>query len=253
MRTRTLATLVVTLSAATFAFAQSAEPTKKSGCCAEGAKATANASGCCASGATASADKNGTCEKVELVRKSIPAINYRVGDETVCCPKQAGEMAKAKNTKIQFVVAEKTYADEVEAKKAYAKVLDGYMTEMVSVKYAVGDECVACPVTAKSLAQKEKKPMTYRVAAYDFKTEEAAKKAVVAAKEAVSKVEMKTMVGDKQYSCCDSAAAAAKVAGKPVEYKIGEKATCCPVEADVNLALAKIEAAISALAQASNS
>lgn len=264
MAMRTFGVVLFLAAAVSFAAAQSTETKKASDCCGTKAKATAGASGChdAAGGAAAKAsgcgEKSGgcgekaegaSCEKSELVRKSIPTMKYRVGEETLCCPSEAEKLAKSKEATIQFVVADKTYDDEAEAKKAYAKVLDGYMTEMVAVKYAVGEECVACPVTAREMAQKEKKPMTYRVAAYDFKTEEQAKKAVLAAKEAAGKVALKTVVGEKEFGCCDSAAAAAKAENKKVEYKVGDKATNCPVEADVNLALARIDAALNALAE----
>jgi hypothetical protein len=92
----------------------------------------------------------------------------------------------------------------------------------------------------------------YRVAAFDFETKEAAEKAVKAAREAAGNVKLAMLVGDKSYECPVSADDAAKVAGTTVQYSVGESATPCKVTAEVNLARARIDAAVSALVAAAN-
>jgi hypothetical protein len=136
------------------------------------------------------------------------------------------------------------------AQEAYAVLLDKTLGDLTTVRYAVGDECVGCPTSAKSLAEKAGKPVMYRLAAYDFKTEEAATKAAAAAQEAAHKVKMGMKVGDKDYCCSTMAGDAAKASGKPVEYVVGEKTSCCKIEAAVNVARAKLDAAIQALDEA---
>lgn len=182
----------------------------------------------------------------------VPAMSYRVGEKTTACPMEARTLAGDRG-QIHFVVAEKDYTDEAEARKAYAKQLDGFLNEVTSVRFAVGKERTACPVTAETLAKKEGKKVMYRVAAFDFETKEAAEKAVKAAREAAGTVKLVMRVGETNYECPVSADDAAKTAGKPVEYCVGEAATPCKVTAEANLALAKIEAAVAALAQAANS
>lgn len=211
---------------------------------------------CCQSKGAALAACHGAgadSEFVKAARAAMPKLMYRVGDKTVCCPDQASELAKSQNATVRFVVGEQSFENEGEAKQAYAKALDGYLSEITSVKYVVGDSCLACPNAAASLAKKEGKPVKFRVASFDFADEAAAKKAIEHAKSAAQKVEMKMVVGESNYSCPTEAAAAAKSGGKNVEYCIGEKRTVCRVSATVDLALARVDAAIDALAHAAQS
>jgi hypothetical protein len=202
--------------------------------------------------ASASCGDKSDCESVlAKAGLKVPAMSYRVGEKTTACPMEAKTLAGEKG-KFQFVVADKDYAEESEARKAYAKQLDGFLNEVMTVRYAVGEECTACPITAESLAKKEGAKVMYRVAAFDFETKEAAEKAVKAAREAAGNVKLAMLVGDKSYECPVSADDAAKVAGTTVQYSVGESATPCKVTAEVNLARARIDAAVSALVAAAN-
>lgn len=185
-----------------------------------------------------------------LARRGIPAMMYRVGDKTTACPRQAQSLAAAARAKVRFVVDKQDYETEGEAKKAYAGVLDRHVNDMLSVKYAVGDDCVSCPITAGAMARKAGKPMMYRVAAYDFKTREAADKALKAARATIENVKLTMKVGDKSYQCGVTAGKMAKAAGKSVQYCVGDKSTACNVTASVNLAMARINAALETLAKA---
>lgn len=185
-----------------------------------------------------------------LARRGIPAMLYRVGDTTTECSKQAQSLAAAGKAKIRFVVDTRDYASEGAAKKAYAKVLDRHLDAMLSVKFAVGADCVACPMTAGAMAKKAGKPMMYRVAAYDFKTQKAADQALKAARASIKNVKLTMKVGEKAYQCGITAGAMAKAAGKSVQYCIGQTSTGCEVTASVNLATAKINAALDTLAKA---
>lgn len=196
---------------------------------------------------------NPNCCGSDVIAKyklDVPAMKYKVGDKTVCCPGEATELVKAtKDAKMMYVVGEKSYECEMEAKKAYATELNSYLDNMMSVKYAVGDECTHCPMTAKDMAKKCGKDVKYRVSAFDFNNQESADEAVKHAKTAVEKVHLVNRVGDKETTCCQTAAKMAKEEGKPVEYCVGKTKTECEVTAGVNLALAKIEAAVAALAK----
>lgn len=284
----TIRTLLVSVSVLAIASVASAQCSKESATAkADGAKA-----GCCASKATLASDQK-TCTKAQLASDSkgcsaaqkaecaakglvcddatlacLPKMKYRVGDKTVCCPKEAAKLAAAASkdaavtaesagtnghcasTRVQYVVGDETYTDEAEAKKAYAKALESFIAEATTVKYAVGEEAIACPMTAKSLAEKEGKPMHYRLASFEFDCPEKAEAAAKAARAAAEKVAMKMVVGDKEYHCAVSAAEVAKKDGKKVEYCVGDSKLTCPIDADVELAREKAIAALQALAAA---
>ena len=205
---------------------------------------------CCAAG-----DKKGECSSAcseggKAVAVKMPRMSYKVGDKEVCCSSEASELAKGDKSKIQFVVAGKSYGNQGEATDALATALDGFMNEVTTVKYAVGDNCVACPNAAKEMASKDNKKVQYRVASFNFEKQEDAEKAVKVAKDAAAKIEMKMMVGDKCYQCPMSAGDAAKKENKTVEYVVGETKACCDKEAKVNLAKARIDAAMKAMSEA---
>jgi len=224
------------------------------------AKSASASASCCKdkSGATAAAcsaaDKarcGARCESL-LAKAGIqfPQMTYRVGEQATPCPKAAAELARKNGGKIEYVVAEKAYADETEAQQAYAKVLNDFRTEVTRVKFAVGKECVSCPIAASAMAKKEGTQVKYRVAAFDFDSQEKAEAAVKAAAAAAEKVQMTMRVGEKTYQCPTTAADMAKKDGKSVEYCVGEKATACKVTAEVDLAFARLEAAVNAVAEA---
>ncbi len=228
MLKKILFTAVASMAVASMAFAQAKE--EKAGC------------GGCSSGKTC-------CQDAALVK--LPSMGYQVGDKVVACPDEAAKLAKESKATVKYVVGEKTFADKGEATVAYTKELNGFVESATSsIKFSVGGECMACPVSAGDAAKKSGKPMMYRVATVDFKNESDAKKAIAAAKEAAEKVEMKIMVGDKCMGCPDSAAEVAKKENKKVEYVVGESRTCCDVEGKLNLARAKAEAVASVLAKA---
>lgn len=205
---------------------------------------------CCAAG-----EKKGECSSAcseggKAVAAKLPKMSYKVGDKEVCCPSEASELAKGDKTKIQFVVAGKSYSDQGEATDAYATALDSFMNDMVTVKYAVGDNCVTCPNAAKEMASKENKKVQFRLAAFNFDKQEDADKAAKTAKDAAAKVSLKMMVGEKCFECPMSAGDAAKKENKTVEYVVGDAKTCCDKQAKVNLAKARIDAALKAMSEA---
>lgn len=218
-----------------------AQSTDKASC-----NRTAAAEGDCAKSC---GDKAGCCAKDYA--KVLPAMKYKVGSETVCCPDKAKDLAKGDAKAIKYVIGEKSFDDATTAKTELAKAIDGYMTDAMTIRYAVGDQCMSCPMSAGELAKKEGKPMKYRVASFDFASEDAAKKALTVAKEASDKVMMKMMVGETCVACPTSAAELAKKENKKVEYVVGDSKTCCDVEAKVNLARARAAAALAALDKAS--
>lgn len=207
--------------------------------------ATAKAEGDCSKSC---GDKAGCCAKDYA--KVLPAMKYKVGDKTVCCPDEAKQLAKGDAKLVKYVVGDKSFDDAGAANGELAKAINGYMTDAMTVRYSVGDQAMSCPMSAGELAKKEGKPMKYRLASYDFATEDAAKKAATVAKEASEKVTMKMMVGDNCVSCPTAAAELAKKENKKVEYVVGDTKTCCDAEAQVNLAKARAAAALAVLEKA---
>jgi hypothetical protein len=188
-------------------------------------------------------------------------IQYKVGEETVCCPKKAEELAKGDAKAIKFVVANKEYATKGEALTALNTELDNYMSNSMKVSYSVGDEKFCCSKMAGEKAKKDSKQIAYRVASFEFKDEAAANNALKAAKEAAEKVSMKMIVDGKE-TVVDGKTCAAKgesksscpMSGgetKTVEYVVGDTKTCCKVTAEVEFKRAQLTAAIEVLEKAS--
>lgn len=245
MLNRMLASFATIALCCSFAAAQQCQATKEVAK-AEGCQATCSKGDgktCCQSGQAKTA---GCCSD----KAGMPVMMYQVGTEKMACPKKASEVAKGDEKAIKFVVADKVYDNKAEAVTAYTSALETYSKDAMSVKFAVGDKCVACPMTAGEMAKKEGKAMKYRLASFDFASEEAAKKAAAAAKEAADKIEMKTMVGDKAMHCSAEAKEAAAKENKKVEYVVGQTKSCCDVEARMNLARARAEAVYAALEKA---
>lgn len=203
----------------------------------------AAASSCCAA-------KDSALAKA---RAEIPSVQYRVGDKTTCCVDEANALAKGDTKAIKFVVAGKAFDTRNAANEEYAKALDSFTASAMSVKFAVGKECVACPMSASELAKKSGEKVQYRVAAFNFADQSAADKALASAREAAGKVEMKMMVGESCFACPVSAGDAAKAAGKNVEYVVGKTRTHCSLEGKIELAKARLDAAFEVLAKAAQS
>lgn len=211
---------------------------------------------CCASdkhvGGAACSDTGGcgdiTCAG-ELLRYkglALPRLGYQVDGKRINCPRSAGKTAKASNVSVNYVVTDKVYADKSEAMKVYAGALDGFLDDMLTVKYAVGDKCTGCSKSAEAMAKDGCKQVRYRLASFDFADRASADKAAQMAREASEKIELTMVVGDETFVCPVGAAGAAEAEGKEVEYCVGKTRTTCATTAKVGLALERIRAALSA-------
>jgi hypothetical protein len=219
-------------------------------------KAGGEVKSCCAKdkGAAVAAAKEG-CGK----GAGMPVMSFKVGDKATCCPDEAAKLAKTDGKAIKYIVLDKEYAEQPEAMKALSTALSDHFQRITTVQFVVGDQCMQCPMSAMSVAQKNGKKVQYRVASFTFDEKEKADKAVAAAREAAAKISMKVLQDGKEVACnqaksCDPtkscpAAGGSKSEAKPVEYVIGETKTCCPLTADVELQRAKILAALAALEQ----
>lgn len=254
MNLRAILATLCTASIVSLAAAQTCQSKATAGATCDKSKATAMAT-CDKSKGDAHAC-SGNCgadccqSPANVARRSIPQMEFVVGKEVTNCPNHASELAKGDSAKIGYRVAEKNYADKMEAGRAYATQLNSYLEDITTVKYAVGEECVSCPMTARSMAQKAKTDVHYRLAAFDFADEKAATAAAEAARKAAEGVKMSMKVGNETTCCAETAKSLAKKNHAKVQYVIGETTTECDVNASVELATAKINAAIDALASA---
>ncbi|MBK8913560.1 MAG: hypothetical protein IPM64_02995 [Phycisphaerales bacterium] len=226
------------------------------------AKAAAKSGECAKKCAVAKA----SCEvKGKKVEYDIPAMTYQVGETSTQCEKAALEAAKGDEKAVKFVVAGKNYDTKTEAMDAYAAALDSYLnSQVLTVRYAVGDECVPCPATAKEMAAKSEKKLTYRVASFTFDSQEKADAALAAAKKAVNGGCCAKGEGAAKGCCAKKGqtASASDSKGEKKECTAGEGATvakasdekkigCCEKACGkVDVARGKIDAAIRALAEA---
>jgi uncharacterized Zn-binding protein involved in type VI secretion/bacterioferritin-associated ferredoxin len=187
-------------------------------------------------------------ERVNGVMAALPKVQYKVGDQVMCCSKTAAMIAEKDHKTVQYVVGEETFEKEGDAEAKLASVLEAKLAEMQAVQYAVGGDCVKCPVTAKSLAKEKKAEVAYRVAGIDFQDQEKAEKAAGQVTEALQAVKISYKV-DGQSFCCDKMAGMkVKETGKPMLYVVGEEETPCDQHAKLLLAHAKIQAAVVAAA-----
>jgi hypothetical protein len=242
--------IVALLVAASFPFVATADDKDaksgqtKSACCQKAGSAEAK-SACCAKNSQSVACK-AACD---AIAKDLPKLSYVVGDKKVCCPKEAESLAKGDAKAIKYVVAGKTFDAAPAAYDALTAELDSYFNKIVTVQYAVGEEKMSCPMSAEAAAKKAGKPMSYRLASFDFADKAKAEKAAADAKAAADKVSMKMMVGEKAYDCPMSAESAAKSCSGKVDYVVGEQKLCCPNMAKAALAQARIEAATEVIAK----
>lgn len=202
--------------------------------------------------ACAAACKGG-CPGQGVMATGMPLMKYKLGDQTLVCPRKAAEQAKASGATLRYVVGETEYADKLEALKAYETVLTTYLEQMTTVQFAVGDKCVGCPIAAQALARECGGQVNFRVASFTFTDRNEADKAAEAARAAVEKVTVKQIGDTKEAGCAGSAkrtcsGKSANDDGKKCEYQGGDMKTRCQTTASVELIKARIVAAHQAIA-----
>jgi len=175
----------------------------------------------------------GTCPVAAAMEK-LPKMMYVVAKEKVSCDKMAAELAQKHSQPIHYAVAEKTFEDKASAMNALVEETESFVTAFVapskcevSGNVTVAGKSCSCPVEGDARTQ------------------------LVAA--AIEKVSMKYAVAGKEAACSNCAAAMAKEASAPIEYVVGDQKTTCQVTARLNLARAKYQAAVQAVAASEKS
>jgi hypothetical protein len=175
---------------------------------------------------------------------AMPRFAYKVGDERTCCEKTAGALAEKNGGHMIYCVGDKEYSERSKADEAFADLLESYLTQITTVRYMVGDKCVACPMHARGLAGESGGTIRYCVGTATFDSEEQAQKAAGRAREAADNVKMTMHVDGRPYTCDKSAAKACVKTGKQCTYKVGDGFnTDCQIAARVKLASERIAAA----------
>lgn len=189
----------------------------ESGCTKDGAAVKTAGGACCASKATAGGctekSKDGVakcCDKSkdataalchDMKATGMPAMKFKVGEEIIGCTGEATAKAEKEDLPIRYVVADKVYDSRPEAMQAYQAELDKFLAAATTVRYAVGDECVACPEKAKALAAEKHETMKFRVAAFTFADQTKAETAAQAAAQAADGVKLQKVVDGKLVAC----------------------------------------------------
>ena len=228
-------------------------------CCAKGAKtvaAKAGKKGCCGKcdkKAKTVADKGGcpVSAKSKAVLASMPAIEYRVGDDVTGCSKSAAAMAEKSGKPLEYVIGKENFKNGGEAIVRLTTLLEETATDMQSVQYVAGGKCGRCPMTAKSVAKSTGTKVAYRVGGVDFDKKEDAQKVAKLVADAVKSVAMTYKVDGKTFHCNKTAGAKCKKSGKKMTYVVGDQETGCATSAKLMQARAKVRKIIETASAAS--
>jgi hypothetical protein len=207
-------------------------------------------SGCSKSCAKLASDKSEGCPiraKADSVLASMPSITYQIGEETTGCWKTAAK-AKEHGKVVKYWVGDESFDTEGEAKMRLVSLLKAEMEQMQTVQYSVDGKTVGCPKSASHMAEQNGSKVSYRVAGFDFDSQEKAEKAVKLVKAAADDVKMSYKVGDKTFCCDKMAGAESSKNGQKMHYLVGDEETGCTKSANLMLTRAKAEAMVEAAA-----
>jgi hypothetical protein len=174
----------------------------------------------------------GTCSIAAGLEK-LPKMAYMVGKESICCAEMAKAKAKETGNKLVYLVGTKTFDTETAAFAGLVEETEKFVDQFakpqqckVSGSISVaGQEC-SCPVAAGEIAQKVKKAMDTVAISYK--------------------------IGDKVCQCPVEAKATAKSSGLKTLFVVNKEETECEQTARLNLAKAKYQAALVAMAKTSD-
>jgi hypothetical protein len=219
--------------------------------CAHGKDAKSGCSKSCSKNcAKLASEKSEGCPiraKADAVLSSMPKITYQIGEEKTCCGKTAAK-AKEEGKVVKYWIADESFETEGEAKTRLVSLLEADMEQMQTVQYSVDGKTVGCPKSASHMAQQCGSKVSYRVAGFDFDSQEQAEKAVKLVKAAADDVKMTYKVGDKAFHCDKMAGAECTHSGKKMHYVVGEEETPCAETAKLILTEAKAQAMVEAAA-----
>lgn len=184
--------------------------------------------------ASATCPASGGACSVTAGLEKLPKLAYMVGEESICCSEMAKAKAKETGAKLVYLVGTKKFETEAAAFTGLVDETEKFVEQFAKpqeckVSGAItiaGQEC-SCSVMAGEIAQKVKKAMDTVAVSYK--------------------------VGDKVCSCPIEAKANATSSGLKMLFVIDKDATECEQTARLNLAKAKYQAALVAMAKTSDS
>ena len=208
--------------------------------------AFAGGEACQKSGATADAKACATtCSTT--ASSFIPAMHIRVGEKQTECMRHAAQLTEELGMPAVYEVAGMEFQCATKAAQAYSMVLSGTLAEATRVRFAVGDECGWCPMSAAKLSAETGAPVRYRVGIRDYATAEEALNASAMAFGTVQQIRMKYAVGESTCDCPLKASDLAASESLPVRYVVGETPVDDQAEAECLLKVKQIRAALGAL------
>jgi hypothetical protein len=194
---------------------------------------TCPVAGACEGTCPVSGASEGTCP-VSVAMEKLPKMTYAVASEKVCCAEMADKLAAEHNAPVRYVVADKEYQCKQAAMAALVEQTESFVAEFTSTQRCDSSGTVFVAGTSTSCQVQ-------------------AEQRVTAVKSAVEKVTMCYSVGGEQTTCSNDAETKAKEKNVPVEYHVGDQKTTCHMTARLNLARAKYQAAVSAVASEKSS
>lgn len=226
---------------------------KKAGMVSAGPGGGAASGGCskpCGGGSSVTASAS---DAAKAVLAAMPAVKYRVGEQTMCCPNAASVAAKTENKPVEYVVGEEAFKTQSEADAKLVALYEREIEAMIAVQYSVGGESTQCPNTAKQMAESAHAPIAFKVGGVEFADKTKAEAAVKLVADAAAGVKMSYKVDGKPFCCDKMAGEAAKTGGKPIVFVIGSDEIAEESAAKLVFAQAKIKAIVEAATAAKNS
>ena len=145
---------------------------------------------------------------------------------------------------MKFVVGERTFDRESDAKVELTSLLEQKLQSFETVQYTVDGEAMHCPTHAQQAADEKNTKVAYRVGGFDFADEKQAEKVVTLVKDAVANVGMTYKVDGKTYHCSKTAGSKCKKNGAKMTYVVGDEETPCDVSAKLLLTEAKLRTVV---------
>jgi len=193
-----------------------------------------------------------SCSQKTLMAANLPAMTCRVGNQVTHCPVEARELSSKSGETIAYEVAGQRYNEFEDAGKAYTTALTSHLDKMTRISFVVDGQCVACPMEAETKAAAMNTQVAYKVGPFTYECPKKAIRAAAIAYAAAQYPKMSMQVGEKATQCSVQAKQMAENSGACVKYKVGEQVVECKVQAGAMLAMARIQAALSALEQTNN-
>ena len=161
--------------------------------------------------------------------EALPKISYIIAGEASACCKSATVAVEAGKV-VKYVVAGKEHCCPTAAKDAHVEATEKFVASFSSTN--------TCDASGKTFVGNK-----------GYECGQHATTVAAAAKKAMDGVKTVHLVGNKEFCCPTAAGEAAEQQSAKVTYVVAEETTPCAKTNRMNLALAKYQAAIQAIAK----